>query len=97
MKITESVRISSHPVSPGRTLMPLCLFFLFLCTGLITAYAEEESPKTSSSLLVIAGQVYDRQGQPVEGASIRLFRIHDDESIADATSQKDGHYVMELS
>jgi len=96
MRTSEPVLSTFHPARAGRAFLSLCLLLLFICSASPAARADERPANIPSSLLVIAGQVYDRQGQPVEGASVKLCRVLDEEAIAQAESQKDGHYVMEL-
>jgi Na+/H+ antiporter NhaD/arsenite permease-like protein len=46
---------------------------------------------------VITGNVYDQQGQPVEGAQVTLTTGHETSLMAETTTQPDGRYALTLS
>lgn len=71
---------------------------LLLGIGLALALSGTDiQAEGSASSPLVTGRVYDRQGQPVEGALVTLSAGHESNPITQTTTQPDGRYALSLS
>ncbi len=79
---------------------PLRLWYLIaplLAIGLILTLPERASQADEPApSKLLTGSLYDRQGQPVEGAQVTLLAQDKGEPLAEAISQPDGRYALPL-
>jgi Na+/H+ antiporter NhaD/arsenite permease-like protein len=70
---------------------------LLLGIGLYLFYpANTSRAQDGSETVWIAGEVFDQQNQPVEGASITLEGAQKDEPLVEATTQSNGRFSLAL-
>jgi Na+/H+ antiporter NhaD/arsenite permease-like protein len=71
----------------GAVLVGICLALALFGSG-----AQADEPAS----WLIAGSIYDQQGQPVEGAQVALHAAGRDDAVAQTVTQPDGRYTLSL-
>lgn len=80
--------------SSNSRLWSICLLVI-ISTTLISSTASVSAQQTSPTTW-IAGRLVDKQKQPVQGAFVTLNTSPGEEVLAQAKSQKDGRYILNL-
>jgi Na+/H+ antiporter NhaD/arsenite permease-like protein len=71
---------------------------LLLIAGLgLALMGQRAGAQKATEPSLITGTVYDQQGQPIEGATVRLTTPGQTEPLAETGTQSDGRYALTLS